>query len=104
MLDQLNQLEEMTGFKSARKMFYDPKAKDEFILPEQGFKILPVHDSFRTHVIHAHEMRKQYNQLMFELAESKLLEHIADQLGHRMRPKVKQDWHSEILSAEYAIC
>ena len=103
-LKQLNQLEEMTGFKSARKMFYDPKAKDEFILPEQGFKILPVHDSFRTHVIHAHEMRKQYNQLMFELAESKLLEHIAGQLGYKMRPKAEQDWHSEILNAEYAIC
>ena len=103
-LKQLNQLEEMTGFKSARKMFYDPTAKDEFILPEQGFKILPVHDSFRTHVIHAHEMRKQYNQLMFELAESKLLEHIADQLGYKMRPKSHQNWHSEILDAEYAMC
>lgn len=105
MESKLDYLAEQTGFKSARILYYRDDSS-QFALPFKPFDILTVHDSFRVHVNYAQDLREQYNQLLYEIANSNLLAWIISNITNTEmpKPKKKAEWYSEILNANYAIC
>lgn len=101
---RLDELAELTGFKSARILYYRDDSKD-FMLPEKPFNILPTHDCFKVLLPYANDLREQYNQLMHELAHSQIFEFILYQLtGEEWEISNKPNWGNSILEADYSIC
>ena len=104
-----------TGFLSARVLdLVDEKnismisahAVLELIhtLPVKPFPILCIHDCFRCHPNYANDMRRQYNQILSELAKSNILGDIATQItGRRQTLKKLGDISGDILNANYAL-
>ena len=105
-----------SGFLSARILKYlqphnihlvDSKVILKLIesLPKKPFEILSIHDCFRCLPNYGNDMRKQYNQIMSDLARSNMLSFIMSQIIGRHIPVKKLDnnlW-KDILSANYAL-
>lgn len=73
-------------------------------LPAKAFPVLMVHDCFRVHPNYANDLRKQYNQILFELSQSNVLEFLVRQITGQPIDVVKQNTlGSEILEADYAL-
>lgn len=74
-------------------------------LPKKAFKLITIHDCFRCLPSYGNDLRKQYNQILFELAKSNLLKFLVDQISDR-----PQNIHkgglvpSQILQSNYSIC
>lgn len=49
-------------------------------LPGQSFQLVTVHDCFRCHPNYGNDLRQQYNTIMADLNDSKILPYIAQQL------------------------
>ena len=104
-----------TGFLSARVLdLVDEKnismvsahAVLELIhtLPVKSFPILCIHDCFRCHPNYANDMRRQYNQILSDLAKSNILGDIATQItGRRQELKKLGNISADILNANYAL-
>jgi len=115
MVKQLSQHYSESGFLSARifdyidahSIVYAPQSAlyDLFeSLPARTFPVLMVHDCFRVHPNYADDLRKQYNQILFELSQSDVLAFLACQITGKPIKVIKQNTlGSEILDANYAL-
>lgn len=104
MIYRLDELAELTGFKSARILYYRDDSKD-FMLPKVPFNILPTHDSFKVLLPYANDLRMQYNQILHELAHSQIFEFILYQLtGEEWDITDKYQWNNSILENNYSLC
>ena len=104
-----------SGFLSARILDYldvwnmqlvDPNVILKLLksMPEKSFPILSVHDCFRCHPNNANDLRRQYNQILSEIARSDLLSFIVSQIAGTHIPVTKSGDISEaVLSADYAL-
>ncbi len=105
-----------SGFLSARIMEYldinnmgliNPKAI-QFLLdnrPIKPFEVLSIHDCFRCLPNYGNDLRRQYNILLAEIAQSNLLSFIISQMVGRIIPVTKLDnnLYKDILLANYAL-
>lgn len=105
-----------SGFLSARILDYithrsvdivDRKVIWDLIntLPEKPFELIAVHDCFRCLPNYVNDLRKQYNQILSDLARSEMLSYILTQLlGKPTRiGKLDPDMWKDVLHAEYAL-
>lgn len=73
-------------------------------MPETPFRVMSIHDCFRCLPNHGNELRRQYNQILSEIADSDLLSFIASQIeGYKVTVTKMGDISSQILEADYAI-
>lgn len=74
-------------------------------LPKKPFKVLTVHDCFRCHPNYGNDLRRQYNQILSDIAKSNLLSFILSQvLGQEFTAgKLDNDMWKDVLEAEYAL-
>ena len=105
-----------SGFLSARILSYLDRHNLRLVdacvirdmittLPEKPFKVMSVHDCFRVHPNYGNDIRRQYNQVLSEIAASDLLSFIASQIvGYKLPANKKGDLSAAILEADYAIC
>lgn len=74
-------------------------------LPSKPFEVLSVHDCFRCLPNYGNDLRKQYNQLLSEIAKSDLLSFLVSQMLKRKINVQKLDpsLYEDILEANYAL-
>lgn len=73
-------------------------------LPDRPFPVLAVHDCWRVHPNYGNDVRRQYNQILFELARSTLLADIATQISGEPTEVTKFGYIGEqVLEANYAL-
>jgi hypothetical protein len=73
-------------------------------MPERSFPVLSVHDCFRVHPNNANDLRRQYNQILHEIANSKILESLATQIaGEPVIVTRHGSFGNDILEANYAL-
>lgn len=76
-----------------------------FTLPSKPFEIVTIHDCFRCLPNYGNDMRRQYNQILSDLAKSDILSYLATQITGSYVPVIKgADLSQMILSSSYAIC
>jgi hypothetical protein len=104
-----------SGFLSARILdnldehnlgHVDPAVITQMIhtLPEKSFPILSIHDCFRVHPNYGNDLRKQYNQILYEIAKSNLLASVVSQInGQQTNVHKFADFSNEVLQANYAL-
>lgn len=73
-------------------------------LPKKPFKVLSVHDCFRAHPNYGNDLRRQYNRILSEIADSDLISDIASQVTGRdvVIPKLG-NIGAKILETNYAL-
>ena len=107
---------EESGFLSARILDYitmdnvkhvDGNVVLELIesLPAKPFEILPIHDCFRCLPNYGNDLRRQYNQILSEIARSNLLSFLISQIMGRVITinKGDPDLWKDVLEANYAL-
>ena len=74
-------------------------------LPAAPFPIVSIHDAFKFPPNYGNQLRKQYNNILAELAESNLLSHLATQISGRTIKvqKLSHDLGQYIRTADYAL-
>lgn len=74
-------------------------------LPLKPFEVISIHDCFRCLPNYGNDLRRQYNNLLAEIAESTLLSFIVSQMCHRHVPIIKMDISlgKDIRNANYAL-
>lgn len=74
-------------------------------LPEKPFEVIAVHDCFRCLPNYVNDLRKQYNQILSDIARSDMLSYILSQLLGRKTKigKLDPDMWKDVLDAEYAL-
>ena len=73
-------------------------------LPLIPFPVLAIHDCFRVHPNYGNDLRRQYNRIMHDLAQSNILGDIATQITGRRQELIKVgNISSQILNADYAL-
>jgi hypothetical protein len=73
-------------------------------LPEKPFEVLTIHDAFRCLPSYGNDLRKTYNQILYELSCSNILVYLASQIvGHPVTMVPKTFDHSKILEATYSL-
>lgn len=101
-----------SGFLSVRILDYvDPSDQTTEIvalrnsLPKKKFSVLCVHDCFRVLPNNGNDLRRQYIQILSEIAKSDLLSYLMTQyLEEEVSfPKIDAGMHKEILNSEYAL-
>ena len=74
-------------------------------LPKKAFKLITIHDAFRCLPPYGNALRRQYNQILFELAKSNLLKFLVDPIAGSPQTIHKGDLvPSHILRSNYSIC
>lgn len=84
----------------------DPQIIWELIktMPEKSFKVISIHDCFRVLPNYGNDLRRQYNQILSDIAGSKMLESIVSQIQGVHVPVGKAGNISvDILNADYAL-
>lgn len=73
-------------------------------LPKKPFNVLSVHDCFRVLPSYGNDLRRQYNQILSELAGSNILKFILDRLLNANVNVVKySNFADKVLQADYAL-
>lgn len=74
-------------------------------LPKKPFKVLTVHDCFRCHPNYGNDLRRQYNQILSDIAKSNILSFIMSQvLGQEITiGKLDPDMWKDVLDTDYAL-
>ena len=73
-------------------------------MPSKPFSVISVHDCFRVHPNYGNNLRRQYNQILHDLAQSNILAYLAYQITGQVIPVTKaSDFTSEILLSNYAL-
>ena len=74
-------------------------------LPKKPFQVMTVHDCFRCHPNYGNDLRRQYNQILSDIAKSDLLGFILSQvLGQEFSAgKLDNDLWKDILDTDYAL-
>src|SRR5690606_41808367 len=73
-------------------------------LPEKPFPILSIHDCFRVHPNYGNDLRRQYIRLLYEIADSHLLQFLLDQmLKDPVQVTKLEDFSKEVLDSNYAL-
>jgi len=74
-------------------------------LPNQSFQLVCVHDCFRCHPNYGNDLRRQYNTILCQIANSELLRFIASQVADQdiKAKKVGKIPDEVILNANYAL-
>ena len=74
-------------------------------LPAKPFQVLSVHDCFRVLPSYGNDLRRQYNQLLAEVAQSDLLSFLVSQIVMRRITvsKLDPDMYEDIIEANYAL-
>ena len=116
MVMRLAELHRESGFLSARVLQYadaanlghiDAEALISLVqsLPAKPFKVLSVHDCFRVLPNYGNDLRRQYNQLLAEVAKSDILAFMISQIVKRRITVTKLDpeLHIDILESNYAL-
>ncbi len=117
MLETLWKHYKESGFLSLRIIDYinpdtvsyidDPDAVLNLIntLPEKPFNIITIHDAFKCHPNYGNDVRRQYKNLLKELAKSNILNNILRQLTGREEINIPKpfDFYDAIEDAEYAL-
>lgn len=74
-------------------------------LPKHRFDVITIHDCFRVLPNYGNDLRKQYNQIMFELYNSNILDIIVSCIKEKKVKFNKQkSFGNKILNANYSIC
>lgn len=105
-----------SGFLSVAILQYiDPQSiklvdREEIIalintMPKKSFQVMTVHDCFRCHPNYGNDLRRQYNQILSDIAKSDLLGFILSQvLGQEFSAgKLDNDLWKDILDTDYAL-
>lgn len=72
--------------------------------PEKPFKVLTIHDCFKVHPNYGNDLRKQYNQILYEIGKSNMLQYIIEQItGRQVNVIKKDDFSDEILNSNYSL-
>jgi len=107
---------ERTGFLSARILDHlrmdnaglvDLAHIEKLLLsmPLKPFELIAIHDCFRVHPNYGNDLRQQYNNLLAEISESRLLSDIASQIvGFHVEAEKKGTIGHLIREADYALC
>lgn len=115
MVKQLMSHYKDSGFLSARIIdhidihsiqYADLDALDALLssLPKKPFPVLTIHDCFRVHPNYGNDLRRQYNQILYELAKSHLLTSLASQVVGNSITVTKYDLAaSDVLQSNYAL-
>lgn len=74
-------------------------------LPKKPFQVMTVHDCFRCHPNYGNDLRRQYNQILSDIAKSDLLGFILSQvLGQEFSAgKLDNNLWKDILETDYAL-
>lgn len=106
---------EKSGFMSARIIDYldyynmalvDYSAVLKILrsMPTKPFHVLTIHDCFRVHPNYANDLRRQYNLILSDIANSTLLEFILNQVtGQHIAVPKMGNLSDQILQANYAL-
>lgn len=104
-----------TGFLSARilelldadnLLLVDREVIRQMIatLPDVPFEILSVHDCFRCLPNYGNDLRRQYNQILHDLAKSDILSDIVNQISKHHVPVTKYaDFSAQVVDANYML-
>lgn len=107
-----------TGFMSARLMEHIDANSIQLLsrvernalfdmmssMPKKPFSVLAIHDCFRVLPNYANDLRKQYNQVLHDIAQSNLLVSLTSQICNKLVDAPKfDDICAPILEANYAL-
>lgn len=74
-------------------------------LPGTPFPVISIHDCFRVHPNHGNDLRRQYNQILSEIAASDMLAFLASQVaGTPVAVTKVSDLSKKIQQADYTLC
>ena len=116
LVKKLWSLYEASGFLSARILSYLDRHNLHLVnveriltliysMPMKPFKVMSIHDCFRVLPNYGNDIRKQYNQVLSEIAASDLLSFIASQIvGYKLPANKLGDLSKQILEADYTLC
>lgn len=75
-----------------------------YSMPKKPFQVLSVHDCFRVHPNYGNDLRRQYNQLLSEIAQSDMLQFLVDQIRpNEITVTKKGDLSLKVLESNYAL-
>lgn len=107
---------QQSGFLSSRILEFLGDAHNDIIfsqpvrdlmdsLPSKAFELITIHDCFRCLPSYGNDLRRQYNQILYELAKSNILKFLVDQIAGSPQTIHKGDLiPSQILQSNYSIC
>jgi len=73
-------------------------------MPEKPFHVISVHDCFRVHPNYGNDLRRQYNQILHEIADSKMLQALVDQISKTpIDVTLEGSIAADVLNANYAL-
>jgi hypothetical protein len=73
-------------------------------MPAKPFKIVSIHDCFRSHANYGNDLRRQYNEILSLISGSNMLSFLATQITGTSTPVIKLGCISDdILEADYAL-
>jgi hypothetical protein len=85
----------------------DPKVIQGLVnsLPRKPFPMISIHDCFRVHPNYGNDLRRQYNQILSDIAASDMLAFLASQVtGTPVTVTKSANISQKILGADYTLC